>query len=270
MSFGYYICTHVRNILEVNMLKRCIESIKKIDQDAEIIVINDNSPKKFILDTNITVVKNDIPKSGEIYPYYYNYLTKKFDTFVVLHDSMVLKKPLPKVIDNIVPLWHFESCCRAYYDINNEMVEILTDYPIPQVYEDYLNNANRCGRGCGCPDCKKGLTKDPQNVDRVWTGVFGISCIITKSFNDILFEKYYLKDLIHKINTKPKRCCLERIFGILIKMELNITSKQCSLNGNIFAHPYSFSEIPITLSLNDVLTHYQNYNSYGIKSWHGR
>jgi hypothetical protein len=70
-----------------------------------------------------------------------------------------------------------------------------------------------------------------------WAGCFGVQSYLNHNFLQKIAEKYNLFALLEKVKTRPDRCCLERIFGIIFNLESKITKKQKSLFGNI--HDYN-------------------------------
>ena len=101
---------------------------------------------------------------------------------------------------------------------------------------------------------------------------FKILIEIIKTQNEMLLtkiaEKYNLFALLEKVKTRPDRCCLERIFGIIFNLESKITKKQKSLFGNIHHYnsgfDYTFDKYKYDLTVRKKLP------KSIIKVWTGR
>jgi hypothetical protein len=251
---GYYVMAYIRNRDDLSSLNACIESITKLDAASSIIVVNDNSPVKFELNNDkIKVIKNTYyPRCGEIFPYWYNTQNRIYDTFAVIHDSMILKRKIPEYA------WNTTKCTFFWY------------FDAVQHTEQVSHNMNVL-----CGNIKNGdiiLNKYMFNRDH-WVGCFGMSAIINQVFLDSIYHKYDFDNLIKHINTRPMRETCERILGIILCLELgkNVMKKH-SLNKSIFKHPncFCYDYKLINNSLDSILNTYKKYDSYIIKTWKGR
>ncbi len=256
---GYYVMAYIRNKLDLFSLKRCIESIIAIDKDCSITVVDDTSPVNFATDvffknkvTAVTIVKNIwYPKSGEIFPYWYNTKFRIYDSFIVMHDSMVLKK---KIADHYwtkmcTVLWYFDGL----HHLNHVTDHILTV--------------------CHSMKCGDNVLNKYLNNKHHWIGCFGVSTIMRQDFMDQIFDKYDFENIIKYVDCRAKREMCERLFGIIISLEMgkNVIKKY-SLNKCIFDHPnhFDYNNKDSKLSLKDILAVYKNYDSHVIKTWKGR
>jgi hypothetical protein len=73
-----------------------------------------------------------------------------------------------------------------------------------------------------------------------WYGCFGVQSYINHDFLVNTFNKYNLFTLLSKVKTRPDRCCLERIFGLIFHLESGSTKKYRSLFGNIHEYNRAF------------------------------
>jgi hypothetical protein len=73
-----------------------------------------------------------------------------------------------------------------------------------------------------------------------WYGCFGVQSYINHNFLIRISNKYNLFTLLNKVKTRPDRCCLERIFGLIFNLESGSTQKYKSLFGNIHDYNGSF------------------------------
>jgi len=95
MSFGFIILRYV-NSEETN--KYWIESyvcIRSLYPDSMIIIIDDNSNYIFITKIplkNTRIIESEFKGAGELLPYIYFLKYRYFDTAVIIHDSVFIKK----------------------------------------------------------------------------------------------------------------------------------------------------------------------------------
>lgn len=264
---GYYIPTKVDNKQKFNdILIRCVESIRRLDPTRSIVIIDDNSSYEYNTDdipyNNIKIVKNLMfPGSGELYPYIHNYIHHDFDSYAVIHDSMVLKKPFTDQHWNsdCLYLWHFDTSFHSFINHSNLFDSVTKN----NAHHTLLKNLY-IRRSDG--DCK----------DK-WLGCFGVAMLVSSNFINEIIDKYDLLKIIKCVDTRGKRMVCERLIGILVYLqfnELNPPKNTCSINGSIFNHPCRFNtpgaKSHSNLDLDTLLASFKNYNSYVIKTWHGR
>src|SRR6056297_1419734 len=143
-----------------NVFLRCLQSIRRIPCYAEIpiVVINDNSPFKFtrndILingqqDENLLIASNQWPGSGEIYPYIWNYQNQFFESFIMIHDSVIVKEPFQEEpfqekLSGCFPLFSFDRfliCeegsmlrfCAIINRLRKTQISWLNEYPLNRI-----------------------------------------------------------------------------------------------------------------------------------------
>ena len=98
----------------------------------------------------------------------------------------------------------------------------------------------------------------------VWIGVFGGASIIDLSVVEMLEEKYKLSNLVNFIRTRKQRQLVERVLGILLSYEKNVTSNF----GDIFKYPNNFQSNNLKTAIHNISQ--ANYNTAIIKLWRGR
>lgn len=297
---GIYVCACVQNVQELAMLRRCLTSIAQayVDDPIDVTVIDDNSHISLSgAELGATVEVNKFPRSGEFYPYYYNYLHNKYDVFLVMHDSMALRSPLPEHVwhtQTAVPIWHFDKYVRDTTMLAQHMGDLLCHDA--ELYKHYMLGA--CATGCSCNDCtndnaafdsapkwagvfgdskvafaKYKLRQALLNTNsraQTWTGVFGVSMVASQAFNRLLFDKYKLQQALLRTNSRNKRCCWERIIGIVLMLETGTLSKSSSLQGGIHDYPSAFQHSRPDEGLDELKERLRDYPGPVLKTWRGR
>ena len=224
-------------------------------------MIDDHSPNNYYSiplsfknDDNISIEKTKFPRSGEFSGYYHYHQGKYAKRAVIMHDSMLLFRPIDKLNEiNIKFLWHFE---RNKIERSNNCVEIIRKFTDPIVEKEILELFSR------------------RNQDK-WTGCFGVASVISYDCLDDLQKKTNFLDIIKYVKCRRDRMAMERIFALVNFKYGNISNSNCSVNGSIFKHPkkgmlhYNYKPNG-NFNLNEILSHFQNYDSCMIKTWHGR
>lgn len=245
MEKGLYICTCIQTEEHKKVFKRCLLSLQRFcpkDVHITVVIDNCNVDVRAMLDENIDAIDNEVPKTGEVYPYYYNWKTSKYHSFIVLHDSMMLIKPLDESIWThqlpMLPLWSCDYYVRNAWELQDIMKRI-TDMMQPEIGKSVLRVYNTEGisdKKCCCCDCKtlKGTCKVTRKKgEGGWTIFFGVVCRIKQDFLRHLFSKYALDKVLPTLVTKMDRCAAERLFGILFWEEFKLSSLDVAWNGNI-------------------------------------
>jgi hypothetical protein len=168
---------------------------------------------------NIKIIVSEYPCSGELLPYIYFLRNKWFSNAVILHDSVFFHKRISfnKITEPVLPLWHFNPDMDNLHNSLHLISRMRNTYSIQSNLS--LNGIVILGR------------------KHEWTGCFGVQSYISHNFLVKITEKYNLFSLLENVKSRPDRCCLERIFGIIFTLESGITKKQKSLFGNI--HQYN-------------------------------
>lgn len=284
-NLGFYVTTYCISQIDNDRLIRCIESVRLIYPNNNIVIIDDNSPYQIELkiDDNMKIVKSEVNQIGELLPYYHNSKYDTFDQYLTIHDSMVFKKEIPdKYFEyDFVPLWHFDTNMKCKYIIGSAFKSICKQIKNGKIIYKIYNNPN-CKPCCDCGleiyDTKtkqpiklldKPIDTENNKIFYNWVGCFGLSAIVKNTYIKSIITKYQLDQCWNIFNNRINRMCGERLFGIIALLE-NQNSIQ-SINGNIMDHLNKFNYdgdtiIPITA----ILELYKNYDSCLIKTWVGR
>jgi hypothetical protein len=255
-DFGFIITRHVNSETTNNYWNQCIRCLRKFYPHRKIIVIDDNSNYCFVKADyeykNVEIVQSEFPKSGELLPYYYFYNRKWFNNAVIIHDSIFIHKRIPfekftKI--KVLPLWHFEPDTENVFN----SISLISEFKNKHFLKSKLLLDNNFALG---------------NFDKKWHGCFGVQSYINHDFLVNIFNKYNMGSLIHKVKSRPDRCCLERIFGLIFSLESPFTRKMKSMFGSIQVYinnfRYSFENYKHDLLVKKKLPHYI------IKVWSGR
>lgn len=242
MSFGFIITRHVNSEITNNYWNECIKCIRRFYPLRKIVVIDDNSKQEFIKADfeykNIEIVQSEFPQRGELLPYYYFNKNHYFENAVIIHDSVFFHKRLAfdkliKLNIMVIPIWHFDVCKEENIPNSRRIVSVLkNNYQIIKNINnsDSSNKYNLLGM---------------NGPNDFWNGCFGVQSFINYHFLNGLQQKYKLFNLIDTIKSRPDRCCLERIMGILFNLEYPLLKKMPSLLGSIFQYHkfgYTFDE----------------------------
>jgi hypothetical protein len=253
-DYGFIITRHVNSAITNNYWNQCVRCIRKFYPLRKIVIIDDNSNYNFVKADyeykNVEIVQSEFHKRGELLPYYYYYHQKWFNSAVIIHDSIFIHKRIPFEKFNkikVLPLWHFEADTE---NVGNSLriISELKNY-------HFLR--------------KKLLLNEVfiRNSDK-WYGCFGVQSYINHDFLHYIFNKYNMFSLINKVHSRPDRCCLERIFGVIFSSESPFTRKMKSMFGSIQVYvnnfSYTFDNYKHDLLVRKKLPHYI------IKVWSGR
>ena len=209
-----YIIFITRNIIDDTTEQYWRISYNKIRKhygSIKIIIIDDNSNKKYINDDikDVEYIYTDHIGRGELLPYYYylrNNRGKKYA--IMLHDSVFLEDEIHKYIkeNEYIPLWHF----LPETEMNKNRINI----------QKILNGSR-----------DKGLLMN-KFEERDWRGVFGCMSIISHELLVNMNNKIDLFDiLIKNVKNRDDRKACERIFSLALR-SINVNTYS-SLLGNI-------------------------------------
>ena len=223
-DFGFIMTRHVNSNITNHYWNHSIRCIRRFYPNKKIVVIDDNSNYNFVKAyheyTNVEIIQSEYKGRGELLAYYYFLKNKFFENAIIIHDSIFIHKRINfeklKNVD-VLPLWHFNQ------DTDNLQNSL------------YLTSRFK----------NRFYLQQKLSLDGIvilgrpyeWAGCFGVQSYINHSFLVKITDKYNLFALLEKVKTRPDRCCLERIFGIIFNLESKITKKQKSLFGNI--HDYN-------------------------------
>jgi len=220
-NYGFILTRHVNSHLTNYYWNESVRLLNKFYPSTKIIIIDDASDEKYIFAfenyKNITIIKSEYPRRGELLPYIYFLKTKYFDNAVILHDSVFIQKYINfDYFKNfkVLPLWHFEADRE---NINNSRYLISFLNNNYKLYNKFNNNyINTLGL-----------------LQNKYYGCFGCQAWINHDFLKSLNNKYQLINLIHCIRKRIDRCCLERILGCIFCIEVDKLKYQRSIFGNI-------------------------------------
>ncbi len=226
-KYGFIITRNVNSELTNNYWNQSIKCIRRFYPNIKIVVIDDNSNYDFVKAQyeykNVEIIQSEYKGRGELLPYYYYYKTKFFDNAFIIHDSIFIHKRIDferlKDID-VLPLWHFNPDKE---NVHNSLQLISSFRNQFSLYKNLtLSDISILGRR-------------PE-----WYGCFGVQSYINHNFLVRTSNKYNLFTLLNKVKSRPDRCCLERIFGLIFHLESGVTKKYKSLFGNIHDYNSSF------------------------------
>lgn len=255
-SYGFILTRHVNSEKTNKYWNYCVQCIRKFYPFRKIVIIDDNSNSNFIKPDfeykNVEIVQSEYPGRGELLPFYYFFKNAYFKNAVILHDSVFFQKRIhfEKLVNNfsIIPLWHFDKhiiddmentiyLCKSLNQ-SNELLEKLSDNII--------------------------LSFNLHRLDK-WAGCFGVQCFINHSFLLYIENKYNIFKLLNIVKTRPDRCCLERVMGIIFCIENPKLRKNSSIFGNIL-HPRN----NWGLTFEEYIKNRKKYKAPLVKVWTGR
>jgi len=226
-KYGFIMSRHVNSDKTNNYWNQSIKCIRRFYPNIKIVVIDDNSNYDFVKAQNeyknVEIIQSEYKGRGELLPYYYYYKNKFFDNAFIIHDSIFIHKRIDferlKDID-VLPLWHFYPDKE---NVHNSLQLISSFRNQLSLYKNLtLSDISILGRR-------------PE-----WYGCFGVQSYINHNFLVRTSNKYNLFTLLNKVKSRPDRCCLERIFGLIFNLESGVTKKYKSLFGNIHHYNSSF------------------------------
>jgi hypothetical protein len=226
-KYGFIMSRHVNSDKTNNYWNQSIKCIRRFYPNIKIVVIDDNSNYDFVKAQheykNVEIIQSEYKGRGELLPYYYYYKNKFFDNAFIIHDSIFIHKRIDferlKDID-VLPLWHFNPDKE---NVHNSLQLISSFRNQFSLYKNLtLSDISILGRR-------------PE-----WYGCFGVQSYINHNFLVRTSNKYNLFTLLNKVKSRPDRCCLERIFGLIFNLESGVTQKYKSLFGNIHHYNSAF------------------------------
>ena len=203
-EIGFIILRHVNNAKTNEYWKECYRCIRKFYITNKILIIDDNSDKKYLTQynqgddsnvelTNTTIIESEYPKRGELLPYYY-YLKNKFcDIAVILHDSVFIQRHINFDVDEYKMVWHFRSYMMKDMQSSSKQIEqinALNHRGLSYMYEDfYLNKFNGC---------------------------FGAMSVIRHSYLSEINSIFKIEKLLAHVTCRISRCAFERVISFLL------------------------------------------------------
>jgi hypothetical protein len=229
MSFGFIITRHVNSLKTNKYWNQCVKLIRTHYPFKQIKIIDDNSNKQFVSADhdykNVEIIQSEYPKRGELLPYIYFLRHKWFENAVIIHDSVFIHKRIPfeNLRYKVMPLWHVNYDKENLNNLLRICNKLRNNYHLKQMLKG--SEINILGF---------------NNNDK-FDLCFGVQSYINLHFLEMLENKYNITNLISVINSRPDRCGLERIMGLLFCEEYSLLKIKGSLFGNIFRHHQSFN-----------------------------
>lgn len=231
-SYGFIITRHVNSENTNKYWNNCVKLLRTLYPLRKIVIIDDNSNQQFVKSdcdyTNLIVINSEFKGRGELLPYYYYLKNKFFDNAVIIHDSVFFHKRVNfEVLQNInvLPLWFF------YADKENVDNTLKISNVLSNRY-----------------DIQKKVTLNEVVLGMKhlkWYGCFGCQSYINHNFLLSIENKYNISRMIHIVQNRKDRCCLERIFGAIFFTEYQKSMNRKSLLGNIMKYQkwgYSYND----------------------------
>lgn len=229
-NYGFIITRHVNSEKTNKYWNQCVKLIRSLYPLRQIIIIDDNSNQEFVKADfdykNLTVIKSEFPKRGELLPYYYYLKYKWFPNAVIIHDSLFIHKKIPfeKFLIPVIPLWHHIYDKENLNNIIRITLGLRNNHGLIKKLEKKEEMVINLG-----------FTKDKFNL------CFGGQCYIKLNFLEGIEHKYGITNLVNLIHCRKDRCSLERILGLLFCEEYPKLAKINSLFGDIMKSPRAFS-----------------------------
>lgn len=189
-DYGFIILRHVRDELTNKYWQLSYDSIRNVYPDVKVVIIDDNSDKKYLTHkeiTNAEVIDGEYPGRGELLPYIYYLRHRFFKKAVIIHDSVFVNKRLD--IDSVKsygPLLRFKHTWNDDAKIKKKLA-IFNRQDVIDFY-----------------DTKR------------WRGAFGAMCIVTHEALSSFNEHFHLQKFIPIITCREDRMDWERIFACLM------------------------------------------------------
>lgn len=193
MEVGFILLRHVNSEKSNNYWQKSYNCIRNFYPENKIIIIDDNSKKEFLTDIeliNTIIINSEFPGRGELLPYYYYSRNKWFDSAVIIHDSVFIKKKIDfSNVDRYKILWDFTHD----WDQPNDETRII----------NYLDN-------------KDELIKLHKNK-KLWTGCYGCMTVINYHYLRFLDDRYKFKNILNAITNRYQRMSFERVIACILQ-----------------------------------------------------
>lgn len=227
MTYGFIITRHVNSEETNKYWNQSIKLIRTFYPKKQIIIIDDNSNKDFIVAEheydNLTIIQSEYHGRGELLPFIYFLKYKWFDNAIIIHDSVFIHRRIPFEIFKcpVLPLWHHPKDKENINNIIRIVGHLKNNYNLyPKIYD----NTNVI----------LGLDNGKYNI------CFGCQCFINLKFLERLELKYKISNLVNAVRCRVDRCSLERVMGLLFNEEYQQLKYIKSFFGEIRYHHKSF------------------------------
>lgn len=198
-TFGFIILRHVNSAVTNNYWIESYESIRQIYPETDVVIIDDDSNTN-ILDTEYEktlyktrIIDGEFPGRGEILPYYYYLKHKFFDTAVIIHDSIFIRKKLSFRVDKYCILWNFQH---------------TWDQPVDEI---------RIIKSMNCDKKNKNKLLKFHSKKELWTGCFGVMMAIEYDFLKEIDEIYNIKGIVNHVKNRYERQSIERVLPCIFQ-----------------------------------------------------
>ena len=214
-KLGFIILRNVTNTTTNEYWKECFRCIRRFYPTNRILIIDDNSNKKFVTNdelNNTMIIESEFPKRGEFLPYYYYLKTRFCEKVVILHDSMFIRRNINfnGMVSDYKILIHF----------GKEHINDPASFPSQLKLLRALNHAN--------------LTTFYNKKDEgSWLGCFGSMSAITYDFLKQIDYEFRLSRLIPVITQRVDRCAFERIIGCILQYKHRNSSLVGHIDNNL-------------------------------------
>ena len=227
-TFGFIILRHVNDYKTNLYWQKCYDRIRYFYPENSIIIIDDNSNKKFVTEKNLyktTIINSEYHGRGELLPYYYYLKNRLFDVAVILHDSTFIQKYIDIKVDKYKFLWNFN---HNYDQIDDEtkMLKLFNNKEILNFYEN----------------------------KHLWKGCFGGMAIIDYEYLSFVNNNYNISNLLSCVLTRYNRCSFERVIACLLQMFYKEKTLLCNIKKycnwgitfeQIYKNPTKYKNLPI-------------------------
>ena len=214
-SLGFIMTRHVNSELTNNYWKECYLAIRRFYPLDIVMIIDDDSDPDYIDSSGLNIencffVRSEFPRCGEFLAYYYFYKFKLFEKAVILHDSVFFQKRVDfDEIDGCRFLWHFE---RHSWDIEEIEIGLLSKLKDPEKVIAFYHEKKK------------------------WNGCFGLQMVCSLNWLDTMETTYGLLNLVHHIQDRTTRSCMERVIGCIATYHDHTLIAYTSLYGSIFRY----------------------------------
>jgi len=212
-------------------IRRCLKSIRRLYPTTRVIIALSKGTSPLVVD-DPNIIQVDNPYFSTLGCIYLFYKHKYADYAFILHDSMVVNKPLPRTDRDVSFIYYFYEPGMAAINYTGNYQKILTPYQ----HADMMRNQKN--------------------------GCFGVSMGLKHS----IIQNLNILHIIPTVTTKDDFCAMERIFAYLCDSNGVNYDALC---GSIFgpADPWVHPEFS-TMTLEEILD--RKYPMCVIKSMVGR
>jgi len=216
-TFGFIIATCLRESRHLNVLYRCLESLFKYHPNQKKVVIIDYSSKNELVNQVMSIYSDVIFErsteniAADMLMKQFFKDKKYFDTAILLHDGMKIKKEMVvDKIEDVKYIWHFTNH-RIYWSTITEPETDFNRLHNIVTHDDLLiylinNNIRK-------EDFKNYCKYIYYQKDK-WCGAFGGLCIIRHDFLLKLDQLTGIIDFEKEMSTNRLRRAAESIVGL--------------------------------------------------------